>query len=137
MSRFGRSLGTKLALLFTGITAVAFAAVFFAVVPPLRSSLENQRLNELQRVAPAFTPLIQGAINKEIHAPKLNELVRSLADSSDAEVTLSEIQRQKGVDPRFAVYSNSRVSTKFDASTELQVQAYKTRHPQGRVLDSP
>ena len=33
-----------------------------------------------------------------------------LADSSDAEVTLSEIQRQKGANPRFGVYSNSRVA---------------------------
>jgi len=61
MSRFGRSLGTKLALLFTGITAIAFAAVFFAVVPPLQSSLENQRLTELRRVAPTFNGAIEGS----------------------------------------------------------------------------
>jgi two-component system OmpR family sensor kinase len=136
MSSFGRSLGTKLALLFTAITAVAFSAVFFAVVPQLQSSLENQRLNELQRVAPAFTSEIEGAINKEIKAPKLNELVRSLADSSDAEVTLAEVQRQRGALPKFSVYSNSRVSAQVDANEALEVQAYKTRRTQGRIVDS-
>src|SRR5919197_4044907 len=136
MSPVGRSLGAKLALLFAVITAIAFSAVFFAVVPQLQSSLEHQRLNELQRVAPAFTPLIEGAINKEIKAPKLDELVRSLADSSDAEVTVSEIQRQTGADPKFGVYSNSRVSAKVDASVALEVWAYKTHHTQGRIIDS-
>src|SRR5919197_4408395 len=119
MSPVGRSLGAKLALLFAVITAIAFSAVFFAVVPHLQSSLEHQRLNELKRVAPAFTPLVEGAINKEIKAPKLNELVRSLADSTDAEVTLAEIQRQRGAAPRFGVYSNSRVSSKVDASAAV------------------
>ncbi len=137
MSRFGRSLGAKLALLFTLITAAAFSVVFFVVVPPLQANLENQRLTELERVAPAFTPLVEGAINKEIKAPKLNELIRSLADSSDAEVTLSEIQRQKGADPRFGVYSNSRVTSQFDANAALQLLAYKTRKTQGRIVDGP
>jgi signal transduction histidine kinase len=132
----GRSLGIKLALLFTVITAAAFSILFFAVVPQLQPRLENQRLAELKRVAPAFTPLIEGAINKEIHAPKLNELVRSLADSSDAEVTLAEIQRQRGAPPQFSVYSNSRVSVQVDACQVLETWAYRTHRIQGQIVDS-
>src|SRR5689334_6025622 len=132
MSRFGRSLGTKLALLFTGITAVAFAAVFFAVVPPLQSSLENQRLNELRRVAPTFNGAIEGA--RELKTPLFNELVRSLADSSDAEVTIFDIQRQRGAPPRVYALSNSHVSKEYDASPALATLAYTTKRTQSKVL---
>ena len=130
----GRSLGTKLALLFTVITAVAFSAIFFAVVPQLQSSLEHQRLNELRRVAPAFTPLIQGALNKPLKAPKFDELVRSLADSSDAEVTIFDIQRQRGAPPQFPPLSNSRVTTRIDADLALTAQAFQTHHLQGNIV---
>jgi two-component system, OmpR family, sensor kinase len=132
MSRFGRSLGTKLALLFTGITAIAFSAVFFAVVPPLQSSLENQRLNELRRVAPTFNTAIEGA--RRLEAPMFNELVRSLADSSDAEVTIFDIQRQHGAPPKVYALSNSHVSKEYDASPALATLAYTTKRTQSKVL---
>jgi two-component system, OmpR family, sensor kinase len=135
MSRFGRSLGTKLALLFTGITAVAFSAVFFAVVPPLQSSLENQRLNELRRVAPTFNGAIESGLKQELKGPLFNELVRSLADSSDAEVTIFDIQRQRGVAPRVYPLSNSHVSQEYDASPALATLAYSTKRAQSKVLD--
>src|SRR5204863_8866179 len=109
-------------------------AIFFAVVPTLQSSLENQRLRELQRVAPAFTPLIQGAINKEIKAPSVNKLVRSLADSSDAEVTLFDIQRQRGARPQPYPISNSLEEKNYDASPGLASLAYTTGRVQSRVL---
>ena len=35
-----RSLGNKLALVFFAVIAVAFAAIFFIVVPQLQSNLE-------------------------------------------------------------------------------------------------
>jgi signal transduction histidine kinase len=136
MNRFGRSLGTKLALLFTVITAAAFSAVFFAVVPQLQSSLEHQRLNELRRVAPAFTPEIEGAMNQAIKAPKFDKLVLSLADSSDAEVTIFDIQRQRGTNPKFPVLSNSRVSPQFDASLALVLASFRGHHIRGQIVDS-
>jgi two-component system, OmpR family, sensor kinase len=133
MSRFGRSLGAKLALLFTGITAIAFSAVFFVVVPQLQSTLEKQRLTELQRVAPAFTPQIEGALNKEIKAPKVDELVRSVADNADAEVTVFTAQRQAGRPPLFYALSNSNVSKTVDASKELAGLAFAHHRQEGRV----
>src|SRR5256885_688296 len=51
-----RSLGNKLALVFFAIIAFAFAVIFFIVVPQLQTNLEHQRVNELRRVVPAFTP---------------------------------------------------------------------------------
>ncbi len=135
MSRFGRSLGTKLGLLVTLITAGAVAAIFFVVVPQLRARVENQRLTELERVAPAFTPLITGKISHEIKAPQLDRLVRSLADRSDAEVTLSEIQRRQGAPPAFDVFSNSRGTGTVDANRGLQVLASQTRRTQGAIVN--
>ena len=134
MSRFGRSLGTKLALLFTLITAAAFSVVFFIVVPQLQNTLEKERLTELQRVAPAFAPQIEGALNKEIKAPKLDELVRGVADNADAEVTVYGIQRQTGRSPQFYVLSNSNVSKTVDASEELATLAFQHRRAEGKVV---
>jgi signal transduction histidine kinase len=136
MSRFGRSLGAKLALLFTLITAAAFSVVFFVVVPQLQTSLENQRLTELERVAPAFTPYLESAMNKELKAPKFNDLVRSLADSSDAEVTIYDIQQQKGSPAKFPFLSNSKVSTQIDANLGLAAAAFKAHKVQGGIIDS-
>jgi two-component system, OmpR family, sensor kinase len=132
----GRSLGTKLALLFTVITGVAFSAVFFAVVPQLQSKLDHQRLTELQRVAPAFSSEIQGATNKGFKVPKVDDLVRSLAESSDAEVTLSEVHPRKGAEPVFGVYSNSRVGPQTDASTVLETRAFHKHHLQAQIIHS-
>ncbi|HXD56389.1 MAG TPA: HAMP domain-containing sensor histidine kinase [Thermoleophilaceae bacterium] len=135
MSRFGRSLGTKLALLFTGITAVAFAAVFFIVVPQLQNTLEKERLTELQRVAPAFAPQIEGGMNKEIKPPKIDELIRSVADNADAEVTIFGIQRQANRPPLFYTISNSNVSKQVDASKELAGLAFKRHRQASGVVD--
>jgi signal transduction histidine kinase len=134
MSRFGRSLGTKLAFLFTLITAAAFSVVFFIVVPQLQTTLEKERLTELQRVAPAFAPQVEGALNPDIKAPKVDELVRSVADNADAEITVFGIQRQSGVQPQFYVLSNSNVSKTVDASPALAALAFTRHRQQAKVV---
>ena len=78
-----RSLRARLALLVALIAAAAVAVAFLVLVPQLQTRLENQRLAQLERVAPTFTYVVRGAIAKEIKAPKLDALVRSLADRSD------------------------------------------------------
>jgi two-component system, OmpR family, sensor kinase len=134
MSRFGRSLGAKLALLFTLVTAAAFSVVFFVVVPQLQNTLEKERLTELERVAPAFAPQVEGAMTSGIKPPKVDEVVRSVADNADAEITVFGIQRQAGHPPLFWPISNSNVSKKVDASKELAALAF-TRHRQaGKVV---
>jgi len=127
-----RSLRNKLALVFFGITGVAFAAIFFIVVPQLRSNLESQRLKELQRIAPAFTSTLESAMNSDINSRQLDELVRSVADSSDAEVTIFGVQRSSGP-PDFYAISNSHVSTQVDASAWLVRRAYLARRIRSAV----
>ncbi|MGZ4200956.1 MAG: hypothetical protein ACXVRH_02730 [Thermoleophilaceae bacterium] len=129
-----RSFGVRLAFLIAG---AAVAAVFLVVVPQLQARLEHQRLTQLERVAPTFTPVVRGAIAKEIKAPKLDELVRSIADRSDAEVTLAEIQRQGGAPPKFGIYSNSRMIAQIDASARLQALASESRKVEGAILAGP
>ena len=46
-----RSLKNKLALIFFGVAALAFAVVIFGFLPRLQTRLENERLEELERVA--------------------------------------------------------------------------------------
>ena len=48
-----RSLRHKLALIFFLVTAAAFSAIFFVVVPQLEQSLKDQRLDDLEEEAKA------------------------------------------------------------------------------------
>jgi two-component system, OmpR family, sensor kinase len=134
MSRFRRSTGAKLALLATLITAAAVAVIFFMVVPQLQARLENQRLSELERVAPPLTPLVARAADREIKASQLDRLVRAIAERSDAVVTLSAIQRGAS---NFFVLSDSRAVRPVKASPALQRLASQTGRLQGAIVDGP
>jgi hypothetical protein len=60
MSRPGlRSLRNKVALLFAGITAAAFAVMWFYVVPQLETNLDKRKLDELRTAAAASTPTLE------------------------------------------------------------------------------
>jgi signal transduction histidine kinase len=128
-----RSLGNKLALVFFAIIAFAFAVIFFIVVPQLQSNLEHQRVNELRRVVPALTPAFQRVMGSSVDARHLDDLVRSVSESSDAEVTLFGVVRSQGSPPAFWSLSDSHVSPQIDASRALAAWAYRTRHIQAGV----
>ena len=128
-----RSLGNKLALVFFAVIAFAFSVIFFIVVPQLQTNLEHQRVNELRRVVPAFTPTLEGLMGSNVNARPLDELVRSIADSSDAKVTVFGVVRSKGSPPALWSYANSRVSPQVDASRALAYRAYYTRHIESDV----
>src|SRR5918992_598252 len=83
-----RSLRNKLALLFFGIVALALGLVFLFVLPQLRSNLEDQQLDDLERAARATGGQLERAQERAIPADELDELVRAVADAAGAQVTL-------------------------------------------------
>jgi signal transduction histidine kinase len=90
-----RSLRNKLALLFFGITAAAFAVIYFIVVPQLQSNLEQRQLNDMRRAAIAS----RGALDRltgDIPAGAVDRHVRLIAESASARLTLLNIQESLG-----------------------------------------
>lgn len=123
-----RTLKNKLALVFFTITALAVAAIWFYVVPQLKSSLETQKLDDLKRVARATSSPLRDAEGREISAKNLDELVRAVADGSDARVTLLGVQRSRSTDPRkLYVISDSRAQRDIDENYDLAQRAVRTR----------
>ena len=110
-----RSLGNKLAFLFSAIIAIAFAGVLLYVVPQLQSNLEEQAMRDLRRVAQVTSEPLGDAMGSDITELQLNELVRAVSDRSDARVMLLGVQRSIAAPgrpteaPTLYVISDSRV----------------------------
>lgn len=122
-----RSLRNKLALLFFGIVALAFGLVFVLVVPQLRSSLENQQLDDLERAALATGEQLERAQEQAIPAAELDELVRAVADAAGAQVTLLGVQ--EGDDVLFYAISDSRAQRLEELPDAGAEEAFRTRRP--------
>jgi signal transduction histidine kinase len=127
-----RSLKNKLALIFCGITALAMVAIWFYVVPQLQTSLYEQKRNDLARVTGASVePLRKAAGSSEVHARGLDELVRAVADSSDARVTLYGVQHSRNNPARALwVVSDSAAQKEVDVTTALAEAAARTKRRQ-------
>lgn len=125
-----RSLKNKLAIFFCGITALAMAAIWFYIVPQLQTSLYRQKRDDLARVArSSVDPLRSAEGSNRVHAKQLDELVRAVADSADARVTLYGVQRSRGLPPHVSwAPSDSRANPQiFDQTTALADLAARTR----------
>jgi len=123
-----RSLRNKLALLFSGIVALALVLVFLLVVPQLRSNLENQQLDDVERATRATAAQLERAQEQEIAADELNELVRGVADSAGAQVTLLGVQTSEGSDRvLFYTISDSRAQRLEELPEEPAVEAMRRR----------
>jgi signal transduction histidine kinase len=106
-----RSLQNRLTLLFLAITALGFAAVIFFFLPQLQSRVEDQRLRDLDRAARALSPRLAAVIGKDVTAPDLDQLVRTVSDSAHGRVTLLGVQASsKAERPQFYVISDSNES---------------------------
>ena len=115
-----RSLKNKLALIFCGITALAIAAIWFYVVPQLQTNLREQKRDDLARVARATAdPLAQAAGHSTWGPKHLDELVRAIADTSDARVTLYGLQRSNGKPTYLWLVSDSAAQDQVDETTTL------------------
>ena len=120
-----RSLGNKLALLFAGVTAIGFSAVFLLVVPGIETGLESQAVGNLRRVAVASSTTLAAAYesDSEPTEPQLNEQVRAAADASDARVTLFGRRRESG---ELYVISDSRVVREINLPDAVAARAART-----------
>jgi signal transduction histidine kinase len=106
----GRSLRDKLTLLFFGVTAGAFALLYFLVVPELETNLQDQKLEALGRVAEGSQDRFDTlTLDRDITASELDARVTEIANAIDARVTLFGIQQALGRGPGgFYVISDSR-----------------------------
>ena len=89
-----RSLTTNLALLFFGITALAFAVVIFVFLPRLETDLENRQLDDLAASRRrARGAEVEALMSRDITGKELDDSVASLADRDNARVTVLGVQR--------------------------------------------
>jgi signal transduction histidine kinase len=131
-----RSLRNKLALLFFAIVALALGLVFVLVVPQLRSDLENQQLDDLERATRATAGQLERAQEQEIAADELNELVRGVADSAGAQVTLLGVQTSEGSeDVLFYSISDSRAQRLEELPEEPAIEAMRLRRASRQLND--
>ena len=123
-----RSLKNRLALLFCAITALAFAVIFFYVVPQLQSNLESQRLRDLSRAATASSRPLQNVIDQDIEEDALNNLVRAVADGAEAQVVVFSTYSSDGR-PVLVPLSDSRESNAPRDDSSVAERAVSLRRP--------
>jgi two-component system, OmpR family, sensor kinase len=132
------SLRDKLTLLFFGITAGAFAVLYFIVVPELESNLRQQKLEDLARVAEGTQARFDRLTSDpDITSPQIDRRVRTVANAIDARVTLLGIQRSLGGAPaddafRFYISSDSRSDLRAPENDALASRAVQN----GRIAVS-
>ncbi len=128
-----RSLRNKLALLFLGITATGFAVIYFFVVPQLKSSLEEAKLDELSQVAAGSRPALENLMgSRRATARTLDSRVRAIADAAGARLTVLGIQQSRGAGartPRFFVITDSREERSVPVNDALVTRAIRTGRP--------
>jgi signal transduction histidine kinase len=110
--------------MFLGITALGFAVVIFFFVPRLESRLQEQRVEDLQKVAQRYSPELERVIGQEVTGPTLDRLARSVADRSDARVTLlgRQLSARPGA-PRFYVITDSNADPRVTPDVDLAAAA--------------
>jgi signal transduction histidine kinase len=124
----GRSLRDKLTLLFFGVTAAAFAVLYFLVVPELESNLRDQKLEELARVADGAQKRFDLlTLDPDITSPELDRRVAGIANAIDARVTLLSIQQALGRGPGdLYVTSDSREDIPVPDNKPLAQEAVRS-----------
>jgi two-component system, OmpR family, sensor kinase len=132
MSRL-RSLRHKLALIFFLITAAAFSAIWFVVVPQLEQNLKERRLENLEEEAKAATPPLE-LPRLGGRQPSRRDFARRVvaaADATDARVTVRAWQREPGRDrnPGFYVVDGSRAPVPFNETMARRaITTGRTQH---------
>ena len=102
-------------------------AIWFYVIPQLQTSLYHQRQQDLRRVAvPGSVPLNEAAATN-IRTKPLDELVRAVADSADARVTLYGVQRSRGPDKVSWIQSDSHAAPQVDQTTAIANASARSR----------
>jgi signal transduction histidine kinase len=126
-------LQNKLALLFLAITALAFAAAIFVVLPRLTAQLRQDRLVDLERVAESSSPSIRRVVGRNVSNHDLDELVRAVGDSSRARVTLLGIQRSSTGERSYYPISDSNAAPQVNPDYALAERARRDRRLVTRI----
>jgi two-component system, OmpR family, sensor kinase len=117
MSRL-RSLRQKIAFIFFVITALAFSAIWFVVVPQLEENLKERRLTSLQNEARDARAALQAPLPGGTSPTRKNFSVRirQAADATDAQVTVRDWQRDWSPErnPGFYPVDASKTLVPFD-----------------------
>jgi signal transduction histidine kinase len=116
MSRL-RSLRQKIAFIFFVITATAFSAIWFVVVPQLEENLKERRLANLQEEARAARPPLESLIGgREPTRRNFTTRIRQAADATDAQVTVRDWQRNWSPErnPGFYPVDDGKAPVPFD-----------------------
>ena len=124
-----RSLQNKLALLFLAITAIAFAAAIFVVLPRLTTQLQEERLVDLERVARSSAPSLERVVGENVTRNDVDELVRAVGDTTGSRVTLLSIQRSSTQGPQPYVLSDSNARPEVEPDFELARRAAGAQRP--------
>ena len=131
-----RSLRNKVALLFFLITAAAFAAIYFVVVPQLEQNLKERRLTNLEVEAKAAKPVLETLVFGDVSTKQVERRVRAVADSTDARVTfldwdvLPEGPQTALLNLDFYAIFDSREERAFPKNDALIRRAILTRRQQ-------
>ena len=126
-----RSLTARLALLFFGITALAFAVVIFFFLPRLETDLQDRQLDNLARVADNSARELEALMDSDITGKGLDDSVASIADRDNARVTILGVQRSNFAPEQFYVITDSNVDVAVDPNFALARRALAA---DGRVL---
>src|SRR6478752_170366 len=107
------SIANRLAMLFGAITLGVIAVVYVYVVPPLESSLRNQRLSSLAATAKQSVGQVRSDVVNGVDVRELNRDVSAASDASNARVTLLTINRTP---------SGLQAIPTFDSKTEVEIR---------------
>ena len=126
MSRL-RSLRQKIAFMFFVITAAAFSAIWFVVVPQLEENLKERRLTSLQNEARDARAALQAPLQGGTSPSRRNFTVRirQAADATDAQVTVMDWQRDWSPErnPGFYPVDDSKTSALVPFDEQLAQRA--------------
>ena len=107
------SIANRLAMLFGAITLGVIAVVYVYVVPPLESSLRNQRLRSLAATAKASVGQVRSDVVNAVDVKVLNRDVGAASDAANARVTLLIINHTP---------AGVQAVPTFDSTTQVEIR---------------
>jgi two-component system OmpR family sensor kinase len=132
-----RSLTAKLALLFFGITALAFAVVIFVFLPRLETRLQEQQVDDLSKVVKSSAPDLERIMSTDITGAELDDAVARLADRTNTRITVLGVTRSSFAPEQFYALSDSNTDPEVRPNLDLARRALARpgRLPTARTND--
>jgi two-component system OmpR family sensor kinase len=126
MSRFFRSVGTRLSLALLLVVTAALGLMYLAVVPSLRSRLENTRVNQLAVAAERLVPeasetfLQQDFVDTTAHDVGARVMIFQTSPVPGGSTVGSPVADSSGFQPSHAEPTNDPVATRALQSGEVE-----------------